>query len=320
MESSVRDLLRRRQGMVSARGNRADPYHLALVIEGGGMRGVVSGGMVSALEERSLLQCFDSVHGSSAGACAGAYFVAGQARLGTRIFYEDINNSSFISLRRAALFQPIMNTNYLIHEVMKHKKTLDVNEIISNNGRLNIVATDANYGHARLYNTFRDERHFFEILKASITIPVIAGSPVIVDGISLVDGALVQQIAIPSAIAIGATHILVLMSRGEIPPSQRKNQSLAMSLEAAILKLFHGQKLAEMYMITDKENLETIWEIEQNRGYPCVDIIRRKPLSTTVGRLTTDAAVLRRADEEARQAVFGYLDAANEDEPLAGKN
>ena len=89
MTLSIRELLRLRQDTASACGNRADPYHLALVIEGGGMRGVVSGGMVSALEERALLRCFDSVHGSSAGACAGAYFVAGQARLGTRIFYED---------------------------------------------------------------------------------------------------------------------------------------------------------------------------------------------------------------------------------------
>ena len=100
------------------------------------MRGVVAGGMVSALEERSLLQCFDSVHGSSAGACAGAYFVAGQARLGTRIFYEDINNNSFIDLKRAALFKPIMNTNYLIDEVMKYKKILNVNRLISTKGCL----------------------------------------------------------------------------------------------------------------------------------------------------------------------------------------
>ena len=98
------------------------------------------------------------------------------------------------------------------------------------------------------------------------------------------------------------------MSRALTRPSQNKKYSLAMSLEVALLKLFHGRKLAEIYMIMDKENLETIWNIEQKRGNPCVDIIRRKPLSTIVGRLTTDAAVLRRADEEARQAVFGYLD------------
>jgi predicted patatin/cPLA2 family phospholipase len=308
MELSVRDVMRLRQDMASVCGNRRDPYHVALVIEGGGMRGVVSGGMVSALEERSLLQCFDSVHGSSAGACAGAYFIAGQARLGTRIFYEDINNNSFINLKRAALFRPIMNTNFLIDQIMRYKKRLDVDRIISTSGRLNIVTTEINSGRAYVYNAFRDEKYFFEILKASITVPVIAGSPVMVDGINLVDGALAQQVAIPSAVAMGATHILVLMSRGESRTRRYKDQSIVMSLEVAILRLFHGKNLGQIYMLRDKENWKTIREMEQNRSSPYVDVIRRKSMSTAVGRLTIDASVLRRADEEARQAVFAYLD------------
>jgi predicted patatin/cPLA2 family phospholipase len=95
-----------RQETHSTRSRRADPHHLALVIEGGGMRGVVSGGMVTALEARGLLDCFDSIHGSSAGACAGAYFLAGQARLGTRIYYEDINNKRFIDRWRPWIGRP----------------------------------------------------------------------------------------------------------------------------------------------------------------------------------------------------------------------
>ena len=74
---SVRKLMHVRQEAGSRRASRTDPHHLALVIEGGGMRGVVAGGMVGALEERGFLDCFDSIHGSSAGACAGAYFLAG---------------------------------------------------------------------------------------------------------------------------------------------------------------------------------------------------------------------------------------------------
>ena len=57
------------------------------------MRGVVAAGMVTAIQELGLTGCFDTIHGSSAGACAGAYLMTDQARLGTSIFYEDINNS-----------------------------------------------------------------------------------------------------------------------------------------------------------------------------------------------------------------------------------
>eukprot|EP00984_Skeletonema_dohrnii_P003312 scaffold1108_cov73-Skeletonema_dohrnii-CCMP3373.AAC.1 len=74
--------------------------HLALVIEGGGMRGAVSAGMAAALSTLDLLDAFDSVHGSSAGAIVGAYLVSRQ--LCTDI-YTDIMpkaGSKFASTRR----------------------------------------------------------------------------------------------------------------------------------------------------------------------------------------------------------------------------
>ena len=94
------DLLRARV----ARGSRAphrDGASIALAVEGGAMRGVISAGMVSALEDLGLVDAFDAVYGSSAGAINAAYFLAGQARLGTTIYYEDINNAEFIDLARA---------------------------------------------------------------------------------------------------------------------------------------------------------------------------------------------------------------------------
>lgn len=77
--------------------------HLALVIEGGGMRGAVSAGMAAALSTLDLLDAFDSVHGSSAGAIVGAYLVSRQ--LCTDI-YTDIMpkaGSKFASTRRGML-------------------------------------------------------------------------------------------------------------------------------------------------------------------------------------------------------------------------
>ncbi|KAL7534882.1 hypothetical protein ACHAXR_006139, partial [Thalassiosira sp. AJA248-18] len=74
--------------------------HLALVIEGGGMRGAVSAGMAAALSTLDLLDAFDSIHGSSAGAIVGAYLVSRQ--LCTDV-YTDIMpaaGSQFASKRR----------------------------------------------------------------------------------------------------------------------------------------------------------------------------------------------------------------------------
>ena len=46
----VTDVLREREEQDSRPGERRDPYRVALAVEGGGMRGVVSAGMAAALE------------------------------------------------------------------------------------------------------------------------------------------------------------------------------------------------------------------------------------------------------------------------------
>src|SRR5215471_14383302 len=122
--SSVIEILHARK----ARGSRAphgDGARVALCVEGGAMRGVISAGMVSALEALGLTHAFDAVYGSSAGAINAAYFVAGQARLGTTIYFEDINNRHFIDLRRTLLGRPIVDLGFLLDDVVERRKRLD---------------------------------------------------------------------------------------------------------------------------------------------------------------------------------------------------
>jgi len=64
-----------------------DPFHLALAIEGGGMRGAVSAGMAAAIASLGLTDAFDSIYGSSAGSVVGAYMVSRQMCVGTYFGY-----------------------------------------------------------------------------------------------------------------------------------------------------------------------------------------------------------------------------------------
>ena len=86
------------------------------------MRGVISAGMVSALETLGLTHAFDGIYGSSAGAINAAYFLAGQAAVGTAIYYEDINNRQFIDLRRALTGRPIVDLGFLLDDVARQRK------------------------------------------------------------------------------------------------------------------------------------------------------------------------------------------------------
>ncbi len=96
------------------------------------MRGVVSAGMVAALEQLDLLDSFDAIYGSSAGAISGAYFLAGQARYGVTIFYENINNDHFIDFRRIFRRQgSIVSVDYLLDVVCQKIKPLNIEAILN---------------------------------------------------------------------------------------------------------------------------------------------------------------------------------------------
>ena len=91
---------RRLQGSSSP---STDTPHLALVIEGGGMRGAVSAGMAAALSTLDLLDAFDSIHGSSAGSIVGAYLVSRQLCMDVYTDVMPAAGKKFVSRRGGML-------------------------------------------------------------------------------------------------------------------------------------------------------------------------------------------------------------------------
>lgn len=206
------DLLRTR----AARGSTAphgDGARVALAIEGGGMRGVVSAGMVAGLEALGLTGAFDAVYGSSAGAINGAYFLAGQAAFGATIYSEDINNRSFIDLTRPLRGRPIVDLDFLLNDVAVRRKPLHVNRVLASPAPLLALATDVATTGATVLTGFADAQALFGALGAGARMPVIAGEPVVFRGRAYLDASLSEPIPIVSAESAGFTHVLVLLTR-----------------------------------------------------------------------------------------------------------
>ncbi|MCC7010900.1 MAG: patatin-like phospholipase family protein [Acidobacteria bacterium] len=206
------DLLRRRK----ARGVRPfdDAARIALVVEGGAMRGVISAGMVWALEDLGYGDVFDAVYGSSAGAINAAYFLAGQAGLGTSIYYEDINNTRFIDLARPVRGRPIVNLAFLLDDVARHRKRLDAERVLRAASPLTVIATDVDARISRPLRGFRTAAQLFDALRASATMPVVAGEPSEYEGRRYLDASITEPIPIPTAEREGHTHVLALLTRG----------------------------------------------------------------------------------------------------------
>jgi len=287
-------------------GHRTDSHKVSLVIEGGGMRGVVAGGMVTALEKLGLLNVFDSVFGSSAGGAAAAYFVAGQAGFGTSIFYENINNATFISIYRALVRKNIMNLDFLIDDVMQKLKPLDYQKIIDSKIMLNLVATDIDTGTPVILSDFSDKNAVFEAMRASARIPLLAGGPVMHEGRRLMDGGISAPIPVRLALASGATHILVFLTRPHTntlrPPSV-----LSKNLIAPLMAKLLSPRLAELFLDRPRSYRDTISYIElastATEKAPFIYFIRLPSSAAAIGRLEKQHDILYQGAADAIRAV-----------------
>lgn len=182
------------------------------------MRGVVSAGMVSALEELGLVDAFDAVYGSSAGAINAAYFLAGQAAFGTSIYAEDINNHRFISLARLFTGRPVVDLGFLIDEVATRRKPLNTAKVLASPSPLTVMATSVDTAARAPLTAFPDGASLLLALRAGATMPVLAGPAVMYGGRRYLDASLTEPIPVTIAEEEGHTHVLALLTRpGDSP-------------------------------------------------------------------------------------------------------
>ncbi len=211
----VTDLVAERIKSGSIPGRRDDPYKIGLVVEGGGMRGVVPGGEIVGLQALDALKAFDAIYAVSAGAAAVVYGISGKAPEGTGIYYQDINNSNFIDPRNLLKMKPAVNIPFLTHHVMLETKPFDWEKVVGSPIPLHIYTTDAvNCQLVDLSENLNTELQIADSLHYSSRIPVVAGMPVRVEDKYYTDGsALGDGIPLRQALADNCTHILALLSR-----------------------------------------------------------------------------------------------------------
>lgn len=211
----VTNVIRERLESGSRPGYRQDNSKLGLVIEGGCMRGVVSGGETLGICRLELLPAFDSIYGVSAGAAAGAYLIANQAEA-VSIYFEDVNNEQFIDPLRPTRGQAIADISYLTHKVMKEIKPLNWRKVVDSPIDLHIFVTSASDGKSVDLNHFSNQDDLLEAIHCSCRMPIIAGRPLrVAENTFYTDGGISTGggLALEEAITDGCTHLLILQSK-----------------------------------------------------------------------------------------------------------
>jgi predicted patatin/cPLA2 family phospholipase len=201
--------------VIAALRSRPPGARIALVVEGGGMRGAVSGGMALGLDELGLAGAFDAAYGSSAGTLNAMWLVSGRVRDGIPTWTDAVLVGELISRRRALLRRgPVVDVRGLVEERYERLSPGLFDAVLAGRAELHPIATDVETADAvDLHDTIRDSRSLRSALRASAALPLLAGPPVTVNGRSFIDAGLSAAIPFRAALADGATHVLVLRSR-----------------------------------------------------------------------------------------------------------
>ena len=328
-------------------GARDDALRIALVIEGGGMRGVISAGMALALDELGLVPAFDAVYGASAGAITGAWLLSRPE--GLRGWAEPAYTK--ILIRRTALLRgrPVADVRALIEDLYQTTFPMDFAAVLASPVEFHPLATDAATGQSTdLRPLIGNPADLRLALRASAALPLLAGPPVEFAGRRFYDAGVSESIPYRTALTQGATHLLILRSRPgprpapdaprasqdhprPSPDGQRPSRSTRWlarttlrretpALRATFLAR-ESRRAADDQILADYEAGSAALAVRSTPiatpaptatsapvTHPAVLSIRPAPGSPVVSRLATDGALLRAALEAGRAAAHATLD------------
>ncbi len=305
----VAAIRRRRDDEGSRPSGRTDGRRIALVIEGGGMRGVVSAGMAAAIEQLGLTDSFDEVHGASAGSFNAAFLLAGQATYLTGLYPHGFGDPRFVSARRAIVGRPLFDLDYVIGEVWRRQRPLRTDLIEASEIALHCTATDVDRAELVDLADLRDGEEIRCAMRASARLPWLAGPPVHFRGRRLLDATLAEAMPVRAA-RRSATDLLVLQTRPHgvqhTPLSggvARLTDRYLEKLNPALVELRRGR--SKRY---DRLSEELAAQSRDPAAEPAVCVIRPPAGALMIGQMENRLSALTAAGSQGFRAAWMALE------------
>lgn len=183
---------------------------MGLVLEGGGMRGVFTCGVLDAFLDANI--SFPYVVGVSAGACNGLSFVSRQRGRARTSNIEMLRDYKYIGLRFLPRQHSILDQEFLFNEMPAKLLPYDYEAYRNSSTRFEMVTTDCLTGKACYLHEPTNPDRLVKIARASSSLPYVC--PVVfVDRIPMLDGGIVDSIPVLRAQEQGFRQNVVVLTR-----------------------------------------------------------------------------------------------------------
>ena len=184
----------------------------ALVLEGGGMRGIFTCGVLDYLMDNKII--FPYSVGVSAGACNGLSYMSHQRGRGKYSNIDLLAKYKYIGIRPLLKKRGLINQQLLFHRFPDRILPYNYKAYAENPGRFEMVTTDCVSGKPCYWEEKYDEKRIIDIVKASSSLPYAC--PIIhVDGKPMLDGGIVDSIPLQRAFDQGYENCVVVLTRNK---------------------------------------------------------------------------------------------------------
>jgi predicted patatin/cPLA2 family phospholipase len=208
----VVELIEARRESGSTTSRRSDGAVVGLAVEGGGMRGVVSAGMLIALDDLGFTPCIDKVFGSSAGGINAAFYLQGERWHALSLYYTALRSKKLIYASHMWRSKTIVDLQYIRDDLLR-EFPIDLDKVNASGAELHIAVTDVDDACLKVVSDFTSTEDLVDALLAGSWLPILSGAPFVFRQHRALDGGLLLDHPMRAAIDRGCTHVLVLSTQ-----------------------------------------------------------------------------------------------------------
>lgn len=270
-------------------------YQAGLVLEGGGMKGMYTAGVLEFFLDKGIE--FSSCYGVSAGACHMCSYLSKQKKRGYQVAVDYLGQKTYCSVESLIKTGDLFGADMCYGLIPEYLNPYDYDAFENYQGKAYAVVTNIKTGKAE-YMPLEDMHRDIAAVRASSSLPLVSRNVRIGDGLYL-DGGISDSIPVRRSIKDGNRKNVVVMTKEEGYVREPADLAQLAMIKARYIRYPKVYELMRERHITYNTTVQYIEEMQSKNK---IFVLRPKHKSD-VGRVEKDIAKLDALYEE------GYRDA-----------
>lgn len=246
-----------------------------LVLEGGGLRGIFTAGVLDFFLEKNIE--FDGCIGVSAGSCHACSYLSKQYKRAFNVSVDYLDDKRYCSMHSLITTGDLFGVDFVYGEIPDKLNPIDNETFMKSKTKFQAVITNCRTGEAE-YPEVKDFRTDTVYIRASSSLPFLS-KMVKINGELYLDGGVSDSIPIKKSIENGNTKNVIIMTRDK---KYRKKQSKLGKISAIRYKKY--PKFVELMNTRYSRYNEVLDYIDELEAKGEIFVIRPE-VELTLGRI-----------------------------------